>query len=321
MEAYSVLHRMGSLVSALLLFGYGCAAPADSTQFEPGMPIATAIDARPAALVNSKAIGWGELRPLLNEAAGAECLQEVILDRALETALTDAGLTVGPEGIAAEQRRLLETLDPDLDVALRLQDELRARQGLGRTRFAGLLRRNAALRALVRDQARVTDAAVRRLYELIHGPRRQARLMVLSDLATAQAARERVQGGEFFGDVAVELSTDSSAARGGLLEPIARADPGYPEALRHGLFSLEPGAISSSILVDEGYAVLMLVREIEGDGADLEAERPALERLVRLNQERLLMDRLARRLLTNTTLTIYDDALHESWNRRGRRSR
>ncbi len=65
----------------------------------------------------------------------------------------------------------------------------------------------------------------------------------------------------------------------------------------------------------------MLVREIEGDGADLEAERPTLERLVRLNQERLLMDRLARRLLTNTTLTIYDDALHESWNRRGRRSR
>ncbi len=321
MEAYDGVRRMGSLCPALLLFGYGCAAPADSTQFEPGMQVATVIDARPAALVDSKAVGWGELRPLLNEAAGAECLQEVILDRVLDTALADAGLMVGPAEVAAEQRQLLETLDRDPDVALRLLDELRARQGLGRTRFAGLMRRNASLRALVRDQVRITDAAVRRLYELIHGPKRQARLMVLSDLPTAQAARERIGAGEFFGDVAVELSTDSSAARGGLLEPIARADPTYPEALRHGLFSLGPGAFSSPILVDEGYAVLRLVREIEGDGADLEAEHPELERLVRLNQERLLMDRLARRLLTNTTVTIYDDALHESWSRRGRRSR
>ncbi|MCH6551869.1 MAG: hypothetical protein IH804_07640, partial [Planctomycetes bacterium] len=124
------------------------------------MQVATVIDARPAALVDSKAVGWGELRPLLNEAAGAECLQEVILDRVLDTALADAGLMVGPDEVAAEQRQLLETLDRDPDVALRLLDELRARQGLGRTRFAGLLRRNAALRALVRDQVQVTDPAV-----------------------------------------------------------------------------------------------------------------------------------------------------------------
>ncbi|MCZ6542944.1 MAG: hypothetical protein O6768_04705, partial [Planctomycetota bacterium] len=39
----------------------------------------TVIDARPAAMVNGMVVEWGELRPLLNEAAGAEVLQEIIL--------------------------------------------------------------------------------------------------------------------------------------------------------------------------------------------------------------------------------------------------
>ena len=74
----------------------------------------------------------------------------------------------------------------------------------------------------MRDRVQVTDEAVGRLYEIIHGPKRQARLMVLATLRAADAAIQRVRSGEFFGDVAVEISTDSSASRGGLLEPISR---------------------------------------------------------------------------------------------------
>ena len=63
----------------------------------------------------------------------------------------------------------------------------------------------------------------------------------------------------------------------------------------------------------------MHVREIGGDKVTLEQVRPQLERLVRLDQERLLMDRLARRLLQRATVMVIDGALRNSWDtRRGR---
>ena len=111
------------------------------------------------------------------------------------------------------------------------------------------------------------------------------------------------------------VSTDSSAARGGLLEPISRADLSYPEALRQALWSLESGEISSPVLLDRGYAVLVLVRELQGDGADPAQVRPELERLARLHHERLLMDQLARQMLFQVSVTIFDDALRDNWSR------
>ncbi|MCZ6445856.1 MAG: peptidylprolyl isomerase [Planctomycetota bacterium] len=276
----------------------------------------TVIDARPAALVNGVVVEWGELRPLLNEAAGAEVLQEIILDRMLSRALADAGVTITADEVDAERQLFYSTLSPDTGVSARLGRELRSSRGIHRHRFAQLLHRNASLRALVRDRVQVTDEAVGRLYEIIHGPKRQARLMVLPTLRAADAAIQRVRSGEFFGDVAVEISTDSSASRGGLLEPISRADPSYPQALRQVLWSLASAEISAPVLLGDTYALLMLVREVPGDGADLDEQRGELERLARLNQQRLLMDQVARRLILQATVTVFDEALRESWDSR-----
>ncbi|MHC4414916.1 MAG: peptidylprolyl isomerase [Planctomycetota bacterium] len=292
------------------------ATPVPSPSPRGGAKIAsTVIDARPAALVNGRVVGWGELRPLLNEAAGSEVLREVVLDRMVGRAMADAGIIISADDVDAERQLFYSMLSPDPDVAVRLARELRARQGLGRERFARLLERNASLRALVRDEVQVTEEAVRRLHEIIHGAKRQARLMILPTLAETEAALERVESGAFFGDVAVESSTDSSAARGGLLEPISRADPSYPQSMRDALWTLAPGEVSPPVLIGDSYAVLLLVRELEGDQVDLEEARPKLERLVRLNQERLLMDRLARDLLGKASVTVFDDALKERWER------
>ena len=65
--------------------------------------------------------------------------------------------------------------------------------------------------------------------------------------------------------------------------------------------------------------MLSLVRVVGGDGADLDAARPDLERQVRLNQERILMDDLARRLLAAATVTIIDDEIKWSWDSRKNR--
>ncbi len=301
---------------------FACAGPADSAGRQapwesPGdneLTIATYIDARPAALVDGRVVQWGELRPLLNEAAGATILQEVILDRMLQTKLDRIGITINDNDLDRERQLFFETLSPDPDVAARLARELRARQGLGRQRLNRLLRRNAGLRAMVRDQVVISEESVFLTYEVQHGPTRRARLMVLPTLASAQAAIDRVTAGDFFGDVAVEVSTDASAARGGLLARISRVDPTYPEAMREALWVLEPGAISAPILLSREYAVLMLVEEVDGDGVSLKEVRSGIERQVRLTQERLLMDQEARRLLSDASVTIIDAALKESWD-------
>lgn len=279
--------------------------------------ISTFIDARPAALVEGIVVEWGEMRPLLNEAAGAAILQEIVLDRMLTMELARAGLPpVTDRDVERERELFYETLSPDPDVAARLARELRIRQGLGRLRMNRLLRRNASLRALVAGDIAISEEAVVRTHQILHGPTRRARLIVVPSLADAQAAINRVRDGEFFGDVAVTMSTDASASRGGLLAPISRADPTYPEVMREALWAIDPGEVSPAILLDQQYAVLMLLAEVDGDGIALEEDRVELERQVRLNQERLLMDLKARQLLTEASVTIIDAALKGSWDDR-----
>lgn len=296
---------------------YGCAGQSDA-QLRPQPrdvpePAATVIDARPAALIDGRSVSWGELRTMLSELAGAEVLREVAIDLAIERELAQSSVIITPELLEAERVLLLETLSDDPNVAARLLDELRARQGLGPVRFNALMYRNAALRAMVKNRVTVNDAGVRAMFDAVHGPKRQARLMILSTLPGVQTAMERLEAGEFFGDVAVELSNDASATRGGLLEPISRSDGSYPESLRAALWTLKVGDVSRPILLNDQYAVLMLVRTIDGDEIELADVYRTMERRVRRQQERLLMDQLARDLVQNVSLTIFDDSLNESW--------
>ncbi len=282
-----------------------------------GIVAATRIDARPAAIVEGRIVDWGEMRPLLNEAAGADVLREVVLDRMLPPALDDAGIVLDDQDLERERALFYRTLGEDPDVAARLARQVKARQGIGRQRFERLLRRNAGLRALVRDQVDVTEASVSVSFDTSYGPNRQARLIVVASLAEARNAIDRVEAGEPFSEVAVEVSTDSSAARGGLLQPVSRLDPSYPEAMRQTLWALEePGRVSAPILLDDSYAVLMFVRPVDAESVTIEEVRAELERTVRLNQERVLMDQLARRLYAAATVTVIDDALKESWDAR-----
>ena len=332
----SILSLVLCLAPSML---YGCSSPPDSRSssnssgtaknlvVQPplahkppeGEAVSTIIDARPAALVNGVAVTWGELRPSLNELAGAEALQELVLDRKLNEALAASQITLDPDAAVAERKLLLESLDEDPNVAIRLLEELRDRQKLGLYRFEALLRRNAGLRALVRHKVTINEDAVQTMHEIMHGPKRQARLIVVPELKSAEAAQNLLRTGVTFADVAVEMSIDSSAPRGGLLEPISRADPAYPESLRQTLFMLNPGEISGPVLLDDRYALIMLVKRTAGDGIKIDEARPALERLVRINQERVLMDQLARRMLSETTISVFDDSLNESWKRRAPR--
>lgn len=281
--------------------------------------IATPVDARPAALVDGRTVDWGELRPLLNELAGAEALREIILDRRLAEALVAAKLTITADDVAGERRILLEQLDPDPNHAVRLLEELRERQKLGPQRFDRLLKRNAALRKLTRDRVQITEAALREQFDLIYGPIRQARIIVTPTLQQAETSISEIRAGTSFAEVAIYRSSDLSAARGGLLEPISALNSRYSQALRDALWSLQPGQVSNPVMVEGNFVVLQLVEEKPGFAADFQTERPQMERIVRLGQERLAMDQLARQMMAESSVTIFDESLNQAWDAARRR--
>jgi len=267
------------------------------------------------AMVNGQPVAPEELWPAMAEAVGGEALQDLVLDRQVRAELVRRGVVVDDGAIRRERELLMAALADDREEAGRLLERLRTTQRLGPTRFDESLRRSAALRALVAIDVQITESAVRLAHQLATAPRRQVRIAVLPSLSTVDDAMSRLRRGEPFAEVATELSGDASAARGGLLEPISAVDSSWPDSLRSAIFALAPGEVSSPVLLDQGYAIATLVRELPATDRPLESMRDELERTVRLAQERVLMDQLARRLLREAQVTVFDDPLEQGWRR------
>lgn len=285
---------------------------------------------RPAAIVNGAPISWDDLRAPMVEAAGAAALEEAALDALLSQELASRGVRWSDLDTERERSLLLAQLresaatsarrarESDADFAVRLLDELRAARGLGPTRFEGYLRRNAALRTLVTDSVIITDATLRQAYDLRYGPRVGARILVSPTLERAVEAGQRLDAGEPFPEVAALLSTDESASRGGLLEPINLGDPTYPQALRVALGALREGQWSNPIALEDGFAIVLRERDIPTPpGApSLASARDSLVDETRARQERILMGEKARELLTGARITIFDAPLQRAWRQR-----
>lgn len=262
-----------------------------------------------AAMVDGDALASDAVRRAAYEMAGATALREAVLDARLAKRLARDGVRVDRAMIERERAVLLESLSPDGARALELLGEIRTRQGLGPVRFEALLARNAGLRALVARAVEIDEAGVAAIFDMRHGPRRVARVAVLASLADAERLRADAALGRPFADLAFERSLDATAPRGGLLEPVARRDPSYPEALRAAIWSTEVGEISPAALDGGRVFVVEVLEERPADGVLPEADRAECERLLRLSRERLLMEALARELSSLEGVTIFDRAL------------
>jgi len=294
----------------------GCASDPAPVLLED-IPPATVVDARPAAFIDGMSVPWGALRPTLGEIAGADALREEVLDRRIAAAFAERGFTLTGGAEAAERRRLLESLDADdTDRAIRMLDEIRRQERLGPHRFRMLMRRNAMLRAMIEDAVEVDEALLASVFDARHGPKRQARLLVVPTLDDALEVAAALEAGARFADLATERSTDTSAPRGGLLEPMARLDASYPEALRSAVFALDaPGARSGPIRLDRGYALVRLEAELPASGRGRDEPEVAAEilRIARARRERVLMDRLANELLQGAVVRPIDEHLEFAW--------
>lgn len=285
-----------------------------------------------AALLNGAPIYWEDLQPALAEASGAQALQEAVLDRLLSERLHARGLMVTNEDIAAERTLLVASVAQSAAAgsadAERLLDQVRRTRGLGERRFARLLARNAQMRKLVAPGITVSEEEIHQAFEIAHGPKYRARVILLPTVRQAAQLRESLLAGADnlltsylepsilsvrFADAASRQSTDPSASRGGLLEPISPADPSYPSAARETLRSLKPGQISPVIAVDRGGAIFLLEESIPADVKTLADSANRISAEIRTRRERLAMDDLARDLLRSANLNILDRGLDWSW--------
>lgn len=278
------------------------------------------------ATVAGSNITWEQIRPLLAEAAGGIVLEEIALEVMLISEMRGRGLTLTDAAIEREELLLRETLAIDdaarnADEAQRLLDGVRSRRGLGPERYAALLRRSAMLRALVQERVVIDQASLQRAYRIRYEPANRVRIITTDSVDQAQRALARIRGGESFSRVAAEVSTDPSAVRGGVVEPISTADPTYPDAIRSALSRMTVGDISDPIALDvDGrlqFAVVVLDETVPPQReASFEQVRAELERLVRLREERLLMDALSRQLLAQARVAPVDRAAAWSWDSR-----
>ena len=284
--------QSGILVSVLALAFAGCQAAApgggigegDAGQQSTGPGPRTPESGAIVAYVGALPVRTDELQVPLIEAAGGQVMAELVLDRQLDRRLHERGLRVTDELVEAERRRMLTALDPDPDQATRLLAELRLRRGWGPVRFGRLLARNAALRLLVQDEIEISDAAVAQAYDVEYGDRYVLRLIVVDRFAEAAEITRALRAGDPFIALAIERSTDVSRQRGGMLDPISPADPTYPESIRAAMTQLRPGQFSSPIQLENGFAVILLERIIEGGDVPLDDVRENLTR--RLRQRR-----------------------------------
>jgi foldase protein PrsA len=297
-----------ALAGCELLNADAASAPQPSAPDEAAAPLTVAI-------VTGRPVSWNVLRPMLIEASGGMILSEYILDSQIVAELQSRRLAVSERDVEREKSILLNQLSSDPDQAVRLLEELRDRRGLGPRRFELFLRRYASLRKLVADEVQVTDAMLRQAHEERYAPQSVCRLIVVETLAEAGAVRQRLDAGESFTDLAIELSRDRSRNQGGLLPPISPHDPTFPTAISAAASRLTLHEVSDPIALDNGFAILRCENKITPEPVALEQVADELRQEVRLNVERNLMARKARSLLDSADVAVLHAELNEEFKR------
>jgi len=320
------MRHPATLALAALLAGCSSAPPRQGApaqrSLEPRAQTTSPASSRtarvsPPAALNGRPVRWDDMHDAFVEAAGAVALEEITLDRLLAAEAQRRDVRVENVDLENEERALLDSLARAANNSSEtaVLEELRRRRGLGPHRYRALLKRTAIMRALVAPDVNITQEQLDLARAIRFGEKRRVRLITAPSLIEAQTALREIQRGEAFPEVAAKLSTDPSAPRGGLIEPFSLADPSYPAAIRDAAERLEVDEISPAIAIEGGYAVLKL-EEIVPERAPRDAESVLLED-ARAEQERVLMTALARRLLAEASLNIFDPALETAWRRRG----
>ena len=258
------------------------------------------------ALVGSTRVRRDDLWSPLVEIGGKTAMYDLILSVAIESELLERGLEITSQDIASE-RSLLATTVPQVQQGV--FDDILETRGFGPHRRSQLLFRNAALRKLISFDVKVSDDATRRMFSIIHGVSYPASVIVVPTLEQATEIKSKLLAGESFSTIAIDSSIDSSASRGGTVDPISVADPVWPSAIRDVVPNLVQGEISNPILIDNKWVVVTVTGTPINSAVEFKDVEPEMRRLAKLAQERFLMSQLATSLVEQHAPTLFDDDL------------
>jgi parvulin-like peptidyl-prolyl isomerase len=329
------IHRgcLASIVGVVSFTSWGCHAPDRSdTSSIPrpphrGSTIMASPEQTPTTnllIVDGLGIGWSAMLPALEELAGAQAVEDVVLDAAIDARVSQQGLVVTPTQVEAERERLLAAIAGESGLSQSQADQALARireaRGLGPVRFSQLLKRNAGLRALVAGTFDPTPEERVKELEVATGAKVTGVLVLVADEKEASLIRAGFleppgPSIERLAAIARARSLDTSARVGGRVGPIHPGDPRVPGALRHIFQSLPLGEVSPVVSTDEGFAILMIESRSEPLVRTPEVEA-SVEAALLARKERLAMERLARQLIAEAKVRVMDESLRWSWERR-----
>ena len=264
-------------------------------------------------------------RQFLEETRGLDAALNLMQRELAREQARQAGVTVGPDEVAAERERTLQQafgnqVEPEAyDQAL---ERLLAQQGLSEAEFDLTLETNALLRASARPsfEAGLTDEALRSEFGRRYGERARVRAISLPTLRAAADARQRAADGEDFAALARELNEDPTLAEsGGEVEPFTR-NSSLPEPVKAAAFALQPGEVSDPVQSEGQFLLLQLEEILPPVAVKYEDVRDALKEQVgeEFAEQIVLQSRqqYARLLATPGVLTFDAPALEEQYDRR-----
>ena len=272
----------------------------------PPAPPARASAARVVARVNAKEITLGEFSKAVDQYVRAKRLgpdsgipiaeiQQAVLDRMIATALVDQraeelGLSATSEEVEARLGQMRsEAGDPaNFRLMLAVQN---VTEELLRTQLAGQITAEKVIDREVFAKIEVPEADVKSYYEahrseLLQPERARVRQIFIAlrrDMSDADrsaararidAIKARLDAGEGFAALAVELSEHRSAASGGDLGWLSKDEVAGPFQLV--AFTAPIGKVSDVVATDYGYLLLEVMERQDARPMTLEEARPQI---------------------------------------------
>ena len=250
-----------------------------------------------------------DVLPALIEIGGKEVMDDCVLKIAIENELSKKAFEISNNDIHAE-RLLFQSMYNDLPKPS--VNKILRERGIGPERERQLLWRNAALRKLVAHEVHITEDSVKRMYEIIHGAAIPTRIIVTTTHTEASEIFTQLQSGASFFELATKFSIDSSATRGGLVDPIPLADPLWPTSIREALPEIGIGEFSNPIFIGDRWIIVQVTGPTIISGISLEQAKSEMQQLTKLAQERFLMESLAESLQQRYSITFFNDALQRA---------
>ena len=308
------------LITIISLTQIGCAGTPS-----PGMDVSTQSTKQPQIIgfVNDVPITQFDIQNDLAERSGHQALADFVLDQQLESQIQELSIEVSQSDISNEELIFIESLQSGDSTKTRYQllEALRVSSGLGHSRYARFLRRNAMLRKLTEPTSSPTQAEYELATKIVYGAKFSVRLFVSDDQQSAIQHHRSL--GSVVGinritaisQVCIAESIHPSAQRGGLIPDFNPLDPAYPDALTNAVVSTPIGDLSPIISTDAGYAFLLVESRVSATIPSAE-QIQYVEHQFKRRKEQTQMRRLANELINTAHVVITDRSLNWSWTNR-----